>query len=229
METLDPSELLLMDKNYEDRIKYRRGILEAHHEIVVGIHEEDRVRPAVCELYTFLFGTYLPRRYPSMFKLHRAIYEDGQEFMTENLVTGELFPAQAKSTSTVALLETMGRQIDEDFLILLPEETVEQDAKYVLQAYITICPSGFNPREKLGKKLAAIHGPVPAYPEKLEGSMDRFFSKLMVGKYVQRVNWSVTTGVELYAAGDDTTHAHNGDEVEELEKIDLDTVGDYLP
>lgn len=214
-----------MDKNYEDRIEYRRGILQEHHDIVVAVNDDIRINPAVKELYNFLFGTYLPERYPTMFKLHTTEYEQGTEYMLQNLITNELFPARPKSTTkTMKLLETMGKQIDEDFLLLLPEENGEKDPKYVLEAFITICPSGFNPREKLGKRLSDIHEPVPAYGERLESSMDRFFAKLEAGKYVKRVNWSITTGAELYAAGDGTTHAHKGDEVMELEEIDVDQV-----
>jgi hypothetical protein len=216
-----------MDKNYEDRIHYRRKILKEHHDVVVAVNDDSRIRPAVRELYKFLFGTYLPVRYPSMFKLHRTEYEQGPEIMLQNLVTNELLPVEPKS-KTIALLETLGKHLDDDFLLLLPEPNVEKDPKYVLEAYITICPSGFNPREKLGKKLRDIHGPVPAYAERLEGSMDRFFTKVEVGKYVRRVNWSVTTGTELFAAGPGTTHAHEGEEVMELEEIDIDQVRFFM-
>jgi hypothetical protein len=170
-----------------------------------------------------LFGTYLPVRYPSMFKLHRTEYEQGPEIMLHNLVTNELLPVEPKS-KTIALLETLGKHLDDDLLLLLPERNVEKDPKYVLEAYITICPAGFNPREKLGKKLRDIHGPVPAYAERIESSMDRFFAKVEVGKYVGRVNWSVTIGAELFAAGPGTMHAHEGEEVMELEEIDIDQV-----
>lgn len=224
LETLDPSELLVMDKNYEDRIHYRRRILKEHHDVVVAINDHARIRPAIREMYNFVFGTYLPMRYPSMFKLHDMVYETGQAYLLQNMITGELIPAQAKGTQSITLLETLGKHIDEDFLFLLPEENVEKDPKFILEAFVTICPSGFNPREKLGLKLSNIHDPVPAYADKLEGSMDRFFAKLEVGKYVRRVNWSITTGTELYAAGDDTNHAHEGDEVQELKEIDIDQV-----
>jgi len=215
-----------MDKNYEDRIKYRKKIIQEHHDDVVNVHDEKRIRLAVRELYTFLMGTYLPLRYPTMFKLHETTYEQGRAFMLENRVTGELYPAQPTANmKTITLLETLGQTLDEDFLFLLPEEK-EEDPKYVLEAYMTVCPSGFYPSEKLGKRLAAIHGPVPGYRQKLEGSMDRFFAKVEVGKYVKRVNWSVTTKAELYAAGSGTTHAHEGDHVEELDEIDVDQVCD---
>lgn len=218
-----------MDKNYEDRIHYRRKILNEHHDVVVAVNDDSRIRPAVRELYKFLFGTYLPVRYPSMFKLHRTEYEQGPEIMLQNLVTNELLPVEPKSkTITLTLLETLGKHLDDDFLLLLPEPNVEKDPKYVLEAYITICPAGFNPREKLGKKLRDIHGPVPAYAERLEGSMDRFFAKVEVGKYVRRVNWSVTIGAELFAAEPGTTHAHEGEEVMELEEIDIDQVRPFM-
>ena len=212
-----------MDKNYEDRVHYRRRILKEHHDVVVAVNDDSRIGPAVGELYKFLFGTYLPVRYPSMFKLHRAQYEQGPEIMLQNLVTNELLPVEPKM-ETVALLENLGRHLDEDLLLLLPEQNAEKDPKYVLEAYITVCPSGFNPREKLGKRLRDIHGPVPAYEERLEGSMDRFFGKIETGKYVRRVNWTVTMGAELFAAGTGTTHAHEGEEVSELVDIDVDQV-----
>jgi hypothetical protein len=214
-----------MDKNYKDRIDYRRKIMQEHHDVVVAINDDKAIRPAVMELYTFLLGTYLPTRYPDMFKLHQANYDQGVTFMLENKITGELpliIPGQ--TTKTIMMLETLGKHLDEDFLLLLPEDTGE-DPKYVLEAYITVCPSGFNPREKLGKRLRDIHGPVPGYEQKLERSMDRFFARVEVGKYVKRVNWSITTNADLYAAGAGTNHAHEGEQLEELDTIDVEKVG----
>lgn len=214
-----------MDKTYSERIAYRRKIMAEHGEHVVAVNDDYRIRPAVAELYQFLMATYLPLRFPNMFKLHETEYEQGKAYMLENLVTKALFPAMATPTTpTSRLLETLGRTVDEEFLFLLPEDEKEdaEDAKYVLDAYVCCHPSGFDPAEKLGKRLAAIHTPVPGYSAKLEGSMDRFFARLEVGKYVKRVNWSVTTNTELYAAGKDTNHAHEGDEVEPLESVDVD-------
>lgn len=212
----------MIDKTYADRIDYRRRIMAEHGGHVVNVNDEERIRPAIVELYTFLLGTYLPLRFPRMFKLHETEYEQGKIFMLENTVTGALFPARpTPQTPTARLLETLGRTVDEDFLFLLPEDDSE-DAKYVLEAYVTICPSGFDPAQKLGKRLAAIHEPVPGYSSKLEGSMDRFFSKVEVGKFVKRVNWAITINTELYSAGKGTTHALDGDVVEPLDDIDVD-------
>jgi hypothetical protein len=220
-----------MDKNYIDRMNYRKVIIQSKGEHVVAVNDDYRIRPAVVELYQYLMGTYLPLRFPSMFKLHETDYETGKTFMLENLVTKALFPAQSSpSTPTARLLETLGRTIDEEFLFLLPEDEEKpvdnvdkdspSDTKYKLEAYVCVCPSGFDPLQKLGKRLAAIHEPVPGYPTKLENSMDRFFTRLEVGKYVRRVNWSLTTNTELYA-GDQDNHAYGDKVVTEMKDSDL--------
>ncbi len=145
--------------------------------------------------------------------------------MLQNLVTGEILPTRGSNpnTTTTTLLKTLGQHLDEDFLFLLPEQNKDgdekKDAKYLLEAYVTCCPSGFNPAEKLGKKLRDIHGPVPGYADKLEGSMDRFFEKVETGRYVKRVNWSVSMNGELFQPGLGTNHAHKGDEVVEFRGV----------
>ncbi len=176
--------------------------------------------------------------------------------MLQNLVTGEIVPTRASSDAmpSAKLLDTLGRHVDEDFLLLLPEDqrgggrgsaqkkttttkkkledsvdqsvesnnkkknTSKEDggAKYVLEAYVSCCPSGFNPAEKLGKKLRDIHAPVPGYAERLEGSMDRYFATVEVGKYVKRVNWSVSMSAEVFQPGLGSTHAQKGEEVLEF-------------
>ncbi|KPI40378.1 uncharacterized protein AB675_7531 [Cyphellophora attinorum] len=227
LENLNPDDLILMDKNYKSRLAYRRKILAEHPDNTCAVTDDKRIHKAVAEYYTFLTGTYLPLRYPSMFKLHKTLYETGEHFMLQNLITGEMWPCFPLSStiSTYTLLMTLGKTLDEDILFLLPEEGTEETAepKYVLHALITCFPSGFNPGlDKLGKRLADIHGPVPGYKAKLESSMDRYFAKLEVGKYVKRANWNITHNTELYAAGSDTNHSHEGDEVEELKEIDLE-------
>lgn len=146
----------------------------------VGVNDATRIRPAVEELYTFLSGTYLPVRFPSMFKMHRTDFESGMEAVIENLITHEIIPTRASSasTSTYALLTTLGRHLDEDFLFLLPEDVpAEQEPKYVLEAYVSCAPAGFNPAEKLGKKLADIHGPVPGYAENWKAAWIGFLAR----------------------------------------------------
>jgi len=225
--------LIPIDKTYKDRLTLRKGLLQQYHDIVVAINDDGNpitdalIRAAVSELYTFVLGEYLPSRYPSMFKLRSS-----DKGVFENLVTGETWPTTITSEiSTIRVLETLTQTIDEDFLVLLPElspSSLEQP-RYILQAYTTCFPSGFNPREKLGRRLADIHSPVPGYAEKLERSMDRFFARVEVGKYAKRVNWSITTGARLFAAFGEV-HGSSGDTVPgqdramKMDELDLDKV-----
>ena len=231
-----------MDNTYKERIALRKQLLEDHHDIVTAVHNESdpdpRVRGAVTEFYTFLMGTYLPGRYPTMFKLHHELptelkgdknVESGVPQL-ENLVTGEIWPvAINESQPTILALEILAKVMDEDFLVLLPErpEMLEEGAepKYVLHAYTTCYPAGFNSREKLGLRLASIHQPVPHYREKLERSMDRYFANVKVGHYVKRVNWSITTNANLFAAFGGT-HLHEDEEKQEIKpgELELDQV-----
>ncbi|EFQ99647.1 hypothetical protein MGYG_02660 [Nannizzia gypsea CBS 118893] len=262
LETLEPSELIPIDKEYKDRISERRKVLKEHYDIALGIHpasskgesevdgkELPLAHDAICELYEFVMGIYLPNRYPTMFKLIEAKYESCKVFMLQNKVTGEVLPASVSpGRPLVNALETLAKTIDEDMLILLPAKDKDKDAgnerrkesgraagsssvKYVLQAYVTCFPSGFNTREKLGKQLKDVHEPVPGYREKIERSMDRYFEKLEVGKFVKRVNWGITTGAGLfYAFGDERLATTIGQGVKQLrlEELDIDDASTFL-
>ncbi|KAK2731807.1 hypothetical protein FQN55_004443 [Onygenales sp. PD_40] len=234
LETLNPNDLIPIDKTYKERLTYRRKLLKQYPDIVIGVNnggnKDPRIRRAVEELYTYVMGIYLPNRYPTMFKLVQSDFETGKFLMVQNLVTDEVFPTQLNPTRPLeSTLQTLIKTVDEDMLILLPEldhdgkPTSADEPKYILEAYAACYPAGFDTRKKLGKRLSEIHGPVPGYKQKLEKSMDRFFHKLEVGKYVKRVNWSITTGEELFAAFGGL-HGEQQEEMRELrvEELDLD-------
>ncbi|PKY05821.1 hypothetical protein P168DRAFT_326131 [Aspergillus campestris IBT 28561] len=227
---LDPSDFLQMDKTYKDRLALRAQLLEKYHDTVVGVKgDSERVQAAIYELYEFVLGVYLPSRYPTMFRLTTTRDSDfkGNVPVLESKVTGKQIPIElpphSPETSRKAL-ETLGTWVDEDFIILLPEKTVPsddadgEDEKYVLHAYTVHFPAGFDLSKKLGRRLAEIHTPVPGYAEKLEKSMDRFFARLEVGKFVQRVNWSVTLDTPLFAAFG-MTHGRKDAGDEERKKV----------
>jgi hypothetical protein len=72
-----------------------------------------------------------------------------------------------------------------------PSPASPETGSFSLQAYIWCYPAGFVPSRLLGLPLAAIHAPVPGYASKLEKSMDRYFSRLKVGRVVTRTNVSL--------------------------------------
>lgn len=183
-----------MDKNYAERVSLRRSLLRDHPSTVHGHIPPGR--PAIRELYTFLLSTYLPARYPSMFRLSSS----GDTF--HNLVTGAEFPTtppEDMSSALGILCETV-----EDDLFLLRET---DEGPHIVDAFVCCFPAGFDPSEKLGLLLKDVHGPVPSY-EKIGASMERFFGRLETGKSVKRMNvshpcfpLSILTGL---------THHHSG-------------------
>ncbi|KAK1145622.1 hypothetical protein N8T08_004181 [Aspergillus melleus] len=245
LSSLDPSTLIPMDKTYKDRLALRADLLRQHPDVIIAINspEDPHVLAAINELYTFVVGSYLPTRYPRMFRVTQTAEK---HTVLHSLVTGQHAPLDWTATPQNGRqqLEILGSLVDEDFLILLPEsspssqsqdpnsqsttdqkeETEETEPKYVLRAYTAYFPSGFNPAEKIGLRLANIHAPVPGYKEKLERSMDRFFARVEVGKFVQRVNWSVTTDTDLFAAfGGVHGSEGEGGVIEEEGGLDVDS------
>lgn len=212
IETVGRNDLLLIDKTYSERLRLRESLLRQYPDDVVGVTNESdaRIRLAVRELYNYLFETYLPTRYPSIFTSCEGKISSGA--MLENLVARQTLPmTMADSTPLHVALGTIAQNVDEDFFILLPQKQGDSSENvYVLEAYAACFPSGFQPKEKIGKNLADIHGPVPGYKEKLQKSMDRFFARLEPDRYVKRVNWSLTVDEELFSNFDKSKLAFEG-------------------
>ncbi|KAK2611872.1 hypothetical protein N8I77_005191 [Diaporthe amygdali] len=183
VQTSTPADLIVMDHNYQDRVLERRQLISQNPAIVVGAIPQGKA--AVEELYSFLLADYLPQRYPTMF----SISDDGKTF--QNKVTGASFPSLPPSDSVEAL-RRLGETVEDDIFLL---HGTEQGHRSV--AYVCCYCSGFDPSQKLDKLLVEIHEPVPSY-DKIGPSMERYFSKLEVGKNVKRVNWSIVDSPILF-------------------------------
>lgn len=168
-----PSELITIDEDYLDRVTHRRSIIATHGSTVHGCTPEGDA--AVRELYTYLLSEQLPKRFPTIFKLSK------DNSMCENLATGMSFPTLPEGNMDAAL-RVLGETVEEDLFLL--QETPEGHRSV---AFMCCFPSGFDPSSKLGKTLVEIHAPVPSY-EKIGSSMEKFFTKLEVGKSVKRTN-----------------------------------------
>jgi hypothetical protein len=129
----------------------------------------------VYEVYHFLLNDYLPVRYPSMFS------KDDKNFY--NQVTEVSLPLQPPADPLEALT-LLGETVEDDMFLLQQEPDGHRSI-----AAICTSPSGFDPSEKLGKLLRDIHAPVPAY-DKIGPSMERYFSRVEVGKNAVRTNVS---------------------------------------
>lgn len=181
LQSSTPSDLIIMDKNYLDRVNLRRQLIAQNGSAVHGCLPQGEA--AVREIYTYLLGEYLPTRYPTMFTLSK----DAKRNM--NLVTGREYPVTPPADATAAL-RVIGETVEDDMFFL--RQTPEGQ---FVDAFVCCFPGGFDPSEKFGKLLRDVHGPVPAY-EKIGPSMERFFSRLEVGRSVKRMNVSWLECVE---------------------------------
>lgn len=176
LQNSSPSELIVMDCNYKDHILDRRQLMKQHPDIVVGAIPQGKA--AVKELYTYLMSDYLPKRYPTMFSLS----DDGKTFRNQVMETS--FPTLPPD-DPIEALRTLGETIEDDVFLLHETEKGHRSV-----AYVCCYCSGFDPSKKLDKLLDEIHAPVPSY-DKIGPSMERFFSRVKVGKNAKRVNVSL--------------------------------------
>ncbi|GAB7323927.1 hypothetical protein MBLNU13_g07348t3 [Cladosporium sp. NU13] len=230
LEMISLSDLLQMDKTYLSRIKLRRQLMNDHPDATLACN--DVAGPAALELYDWLVGTYLPKRFPTCFSLvvkHEATAAAAESDSNNrkpppasipnqqpthllNHITSEHIPLHQSNPLTA--LHALSSHIDTDFLILLPQHQTpttpqEQPSQptYHLQSFTTTFPSGFSTLSKLSLPLSAIHAPVPSYMPKLSKSMDRFFARLPLGQLARRANWTITTTPDLFT--ESGTHMHD--------------------
>lgn len=214
LENISLSDIITMDNTYAERMQIRRQIMEEHTDATVRCNSV--CASAVLELHDWMFGTYLPRRYPTLYKRISKHDEKSVEQLY-NTASKEYIPVQEHEP--MAALRALGSHVDTDFLLLLPSSTsADGQPLYHLQAFVCCFPSGFSLRKKIGLPLSAIHIPVPGYKQKLEKSMDRFFAKLPTGKAVKRSNWAITTNAQLFSEGGN----HLYEDGKTSEKVDAD-------
>jgi len=154
-----------MDNTYLDKLQERRTVMAENLDDVVGFHPV--ARDAVQELYTWMFGTYLPRRYPSMFSVDGSVVSEKQIALpstVHNLVTQEdivLYPTPEPKEC----LKILGHQVDCELAFLLPtpnankepfraEPTDLPNVPYYLHAFVWAFPSGFTLTQKMGLSMA---------------------------------------------------------------------------
>ncbi|EXJ88764.1 hypothetical protein A1O3_01828 [Capronia epimyces CBS 606.96] len=209
IEKLAFNDWIVFDRNYKKRMELKAKVLEAVGSDAIDCR--DGGYDGCVELLEYLLE-YLPRRFPTIFKLSA----DGKEI--HNAVTGETFDV-SKPYIKFHPLYIAGRLVEDDLNILVEGPTGE----YVLKAVLSAFPAGFHVREKMDKTLTEIHKPVPMYKERMQKSMNRFFQNVGPSSMVVRANWAINDKEELFL----TEGGHLYDEEEDVvadESIDINQV-----
>ncbi|KAK0713966.1 hypothetical protein B0T26DRAFT_650927 [Lasiosphaeria miniovina] len=226
LQSSTPSDLIVIDRTYLEGITERRRIIAENAATVLGAIPQGH--GAVMETYTYLLGEYLPARYPTMFELRTST--DGSSTTFINKVTSAEFPLSPPPDDALAALRILAETVEDDMFLLVqqPDGTDSASAgEHMAVAFVCCHAGGFDPAEKLGKLLAAVHAPVPAY-DKIGPSMERFFARADVGKSVKRINWAIQTHANMFAPTGNHVHAGDAAAVREAEPGDVDVAAARL-
>ncbi|KAL4895812.1 hypothetical protein BDV59DRAFT_199798 [Aspergillus ambiguus] len=125
-------------------------------------------------------ASYLPERYPSMFR-KTAVGLD-------NLVTGESFNIVQRPLPEDPMI-TSARLVQDDLALMFEKP----DGEYYLLAGAILLAGFWRLEDKFGMRLSDIHtsGDVPGYKEKLEKGMMNFFRRIRPEDPVLRNNYFI--------------------------------------
>ncbi len=167
------------DRYAQEMAEKQRLMSTIRGEVFAAMAESDAARTEALELVT----AALTSHHPDWFAL------DGK--LLANHLTGERWDVRL-----VDPLELAGRLVQEDLCI------VQNRREGPMFTAASLCfPSRWRMLEKIGKPLAAVHGPVPLYADRLSGPVDRFMRHLKPGHIASRLNWSVLDDPALFQPG----------------------------
>lgn len=168
-----------IDANYLAEMAERRDLLATRHAEVFGaLPESEAARHETLAMV----AAHLPRAHPGWFE------REGDRLI--NCLTDETWDLAAPPCDP---LELAGRLVQEDLCVI---QHGPEGPRFT--AAILCFPSRWRLHEKLGKPLAAVHGSVPIYPDRLANPVDRFMRALKPDRIASRVNWSLPDDPALF-------------------------------
>jgi hypothetical protein len=106
--------------------------------------------------------------------------------------------------------------IQEDICLL---ENIGKE--YVLTAASVCSPSNWNMPSKVGQSVEMLHAPVPGYKKEMSDRVNKLLLGLKPNKPLQRLNWSIQLGGELFWRSDVSNHEDN---VEKYWRVERQTL-----
>jgi hypothetical protein len=179
-----------LDQRYEAEMEERRRLLAtSHSQVFAAGAMSDAART---EALTLIVAA-LTAHHPDWFT------QDGP--LLHNHLTAEAWQRSAEAGQLSAPvagpaldpLELAARLVQEDLCLIQ-----NGDDGPMFTAGVVCFPSRWRLREKIGKSLSAVHGPVPLYADRLARPVDRFMRHLKVGPIASRLNWSLLDDPALF-------------------------------
>ncbi|HEY0183014.1 MAG TPA: DUF3445 domain-containing protein [Rhodopila sp.] len=179
--TVPEADWFEFDDRYSAEMAERRELLaNTHADVFAALPGSDMARHEALGVILAALTT----RHPDWFSR-------GPDGTVYNHLTGESW----KPGSTDPL-ELAGRLVQDDLCLIQ-----NGDDGPVFTAAVLCFPSRWRLLDKIGKPLAAVHGPVPFYDNRLARPVDRFMRHLKPGHIAARLNWSLLDDPALFQPG----------------------------
>jgi Haem-dependent oxidative N-demethylase, alpha subunit-like len=177
-----PSAWFEIDKRYPEELALRRALLQSQRDEVLIVTPGSE--PACQETLDHL-AAHLPEHHPAWFSREGNHLYNHLNNETWSLADPPCTP-----------LELAGRLVQEDLCII----QLRGDTPF-LTAGVVCFPTRWRLRDKIGRPLLDVHGPVPFYAEELGRPVNRFMSMVRPGHIAVRYNWSILDDPTLFQLG----------------------------
>jgi hypothetical protein len=180
---LPEAEWFEVDERFAEQLAEKRRLLAERHDLV--FRGWPGSEPAQQELRDAMFE-HLPRAHPGHYRRSGA-----------DLVLPALGETARRDDGSLAPLDLAARLVQEDLCLMQADAAGD----WRLTAASVCFPTRWRLAEKIGRRLDAIHDPVPGLNDRLATPMARFFDRLRPGRGVWRLNWSVIDSPDLHQPG----------------------------
>jgi dimethylamine monooxygenase subunit A len=169
-----------LDTQYHAEMTQKRHLLAtAHADVFAAAPESDAARKEALDMIVAALTD------------HHADWFAQSGAVLHNRLTGEDLDSGA-----IDPLELAGRLVQEDLCL------IQNRAEAPILTAASLCfPSRWRLRDKVGKPLGDVHGPVPLYADRLAAPVNRFMRHLRPGHIVSRLNWSLLDDPALFQPG----------------------------
>ncbi|CAG7562727.1 unnamed protein product [Fusarium equiseti] len=184
LKKLDPDFWLEIESTYRSRIAQRQNLHAKHGSDVLQALPGSEL---ACKELMEMVIQFICARYPQAFELHGRVFVNHILGVKQDL--GQIEP-----------LLFLLNHVPEDFALTLRDPST---GRYCFRAGVICSSVGWKLSEKIGLGLPEIHAPVPDYKEKMEFSMDRFFTKMPTNSPIQRGSWGLEMHQPLFIPSED--------------------------
>ncbi|ESK85968.1 hypothetical protein Moror_9469 [Moniliophthora roreri MCA 2997] len=204
LKKMEPDWWLELESTYRERIAQRKRLHATYGSVIINALPGSEL---ACQELMEMVIQFLCARYPNQFQFNHHTGE------FRNHILGTI--TNVKDVNPLIFLND---NVPEDFLITQADP---KTGLYMLRAGVSCSAVGWNLGTKIGKPLHEVHSPVPDYKEKMQSSMDRYFSRMPCDKPIQRGSWGLEDGQPLFLPPDDPHLADRSRQREDLKVEDI--------